>query len=177
MKGLQGTGDGGCCIIDSLVSTQTSILVSGQSRGAFRCCALRSCVSSQLHSLVTTCHNLCHATVPPYSLWLCHLSFVGIKVTGLQMRCRIYIWNILVILVILFVYTSGTHSKQNGSQLRVYLSFCHYFVANSHHHCTNPCAVYQIRCFPHRLTKGARNLIIREMTPITKHHNGLCDIL
>ena len=45
------TGDGGCCIIESLVRNTNHLYscLRGR-RGAF------VCVSSKLHSLVTTCH-------------------------------------------------------------------------------------------------------------------------
>ena len=83
------TGDGGCCIIESLVRPHKPppFLCRGTPRGICVCFFKAS----------FTCHNLshcgaivttCHATVPPYSIGSCHLIFVVLKVTGRKKRCK-----------------------------------------------------------------------------------------
>ena len=56
-------------IVSILVSAATPLGIS----------LLRATLLCFFRAASFTCHNPCHATVP---LWLCHLSFVGIEVTG-----------------------------------------------------------------------------------------------
>ena len=56
-------------IVSILVSAATPLGIS----------LLRATLLCFFRAASFTCHNPCHATVP---LWLCHLSFVRIKVTG-----------------------------------------------------------------------------------------------
>ena len=64
-------------------------------RGAFRCCALHSCVSSQLHSLVTTCHNVSRNGPALFTLVVSPLLCWD-QSHGLQMRCQIFIRMVVI---------------------------------------------------------------------------------
>ena len=80
------TGDGGCCIIESLVRPHKPppFLCQGDAAGRL-CVFLQSFIHLSQHGAIVT---TCHATVPPYSIGSCHLIFVMLKVTGRKKRSK-----------------------------------------------------------------------------------------
>ena len=100
--------------------------MSGDAAGHFPA-ALRFCVSSDLlHSLVT---NRVMQRCRSYSLWSCHLSFVGSSNSLVAKKCRI--WNVLL----------SKPSKQVQGIYHFIIILC---FKDHHYYCRNLCVVYHI---------------------------------